>query len=151
MPSKRVEEILDRVRAFHRQLGEHYAHLAEDAQDERVKFLLEYMGRHEANFNQALSKYEQGAARSLLQTWVQFGGEEVSDKVFHAPPIRADMTIEEMIEAALTLDRGLVEMYRELAEETSIEEVRNLFNDLTEMEEAKARRYSKTLLDLERF
>jgi hypothetical protein len=44
--------------------------------------LLDYIGRHEVNFTRALSKYEQGAATKLLQTWVQFGGEEASDKIF---------------------------------------------------------------------
>ena len=51
MPSKQIRDILDHVRKFHCCLHDFYEACGEETEDERVKAFLDYMGRHEGNFN----------------------------------------------------------------------------------------------------
>ena len=147
MSSKRVRDILSRVREFHHRLAKLYQGLSKDQQDEKGRLLLQYMGRHEAEFERCLARYEREAVEGILDSWVRFADDDSLNLVLCEVPLRADMTPEELIECALKFDDALLALYRHLADSTTAPRVQELFATLAEMEENKEHRYARSLLE----
>ena len=147
MPSKQIRDIFDQVRSFHRKLAKLYEELSEMEQDERLKCLLKYMGRHEEAFENALSQHESSSAKSILDTWVQFADGESLERALAEADIHANMKVEEIIQHALAVDKTLIELYRDLAASTAAPRVQELFSSLAEMEENKDHQYARSLLE----
>lgn len=147
MASKRLRDVLDRVRWFTATLIERYEDLGESALDRRTRALVEYMARHEQQLNAGLKAYEDDTAERILDTWLQFVPDENLEAVFADLDLRPDLSVDEVVERAMTFDRALIELYRALAETTEVPEIRDLFTSLTAMEDGKDRQYSKALLE----
>jgi rubrerythrin len=148
MPSKQIRDILDYVRKFHCCLHDFYEACGEETEDERVKALLDYMGRHEGNFNKALARYEETAAQGVLDTWLQFAPDETLNQAFKKVELTPGMSPDEVIQVALDLDKTLLTLYEELAQSTSAPHVKELFMNLLQMEEGKDHQYARSLFDV---
>jgi rubrerythrin len=148
MSYKQVHEVLERVKLFYQQLSDYYEDLSDDLpEDDQVHRLLEYMGRHEKAFNRTLAKYERDAAEGVLNTWLQYAPDERTWRALQHAEIRPDMSLDEVMEQALDVDQDLRDMYRQLADESSVPRVQELFQSLLEMQESKDAQYARTLLD----
>ncbi len=101
MPSKQIRDILEHVREFHRSLHDFYEECSEETEDERVKALLDYIGRHEGNFNEALARYEETAARGVLDTWLQFAPDETLNQALKKVEFTPGVSPDEVIQVAL--------------------------------------------------
>lgn len=145
MPSTQVKDILEHIRAFHHRIGEYYADLSQNKSNERVELLLKYLARHEENFNESLGKYEKDAAQGVLETWLQFAADDTLDEALQPIDIPESMAADEIIRYAMTADKKMVELYRELAASTAAPRVRELFESLIVMEEGKDRQYAKSI------
>jgi len=149
MPSKQVKDILEHIRSFHHRLSELYEDLSEHGSDERLELLLKYLARHEENFNECLGRYEKDAAKGVLETWLQFAADDTLDEALKHVGLHEDMDVEEVIRCAMSLDRKVVELYRDLADATAAPRVRELFENLIEMEESKDHQYARSILEFE--
>lgn len=130
-----VRELLDHARLFHRHLSEFYEGLVSQEEAERVKMLLEHLGRHEKHLEESLAEYENEASRQVLDTWFQYTHDEATLKVPESLEIKPDMTIYNVIQIGLALDDRLIEVYKESAENADVPEVREVFKNLLAMEE----------------
>lgn len=148
MASRQVKDILDHIRACHHKMSEKLTGSGGHQSDERLGLLLKYMARHEQHFDDALADYEKDAAKGVLDTWLPFVNEETLDAALKNIEFRDDMTPDEIVGAILEFDKSLLELYRELASETSIPHVRELFLNLLEMEENKDHQYARSVLDI---
>lgn len=99
------------------------------------------MQRREAAMQQVLDHYEAdegGAgddAEGILDTWLQYvPADEVQSAVARAE-IDRDTSVESIVATALEVDRGLVEMHRQLAAQANSERVQELFESLVTLEE----------------
>jgi rubrerythrin len=149
MPSKRVKDILEHIRSFHHRIGDRYANLSEHESDERLVLLLKYLARHEENFNECLGRYEEDAAKGILETWLQFAGDDTLDEALQRVDLTEDMDVDDIIRCAMSLDKKLVELYRGLADATAAPRVRELFENLIEMEESKDHQYARSIREFE--
>lgn len=149
MAAKQVRDVLRSIEKYHHALAGLYEKLGEREEDERLRWLLGYMARHEDHFQGALRRYEESAAESVLDTWVQFADGDVLDEALRESRIHA-MSADEVIEAALKFDAALLDMYQQIAIETSAPHVQELFRSLLQMEENKEHLYARNLLSIER-
>ncbi len=134
MAFERVRDILNHAKDFHRRLGEFYAQCGAGADREKVRILLNYMSRHEANLAECLAMYEREAAARILDTWFKYPPEMPTCRCFECIRLEPDMGVDEIVEAALKVDACLLDLYRRTAEQSVSREVRDLFNELVERE-----------------
>lgn len=133
MPAETVRDVLDRARAFHRELGEFYHQLEDASEKARVKLVLEYLRHHETFMEECLTKFEDGASANVL-TWYKNTPDAATHKCFENLEVRPDMTAEDVMRVALRLDECLIRLYRGMAERAPSAEVRELFDDLLKLE-----------------
>ena len=146
MRFEQTRDVLEHARAFHAHIGELYHRLANEAERGAVKMLLEYMGRHERNLEEALARYQREASEQILDTWFQYTHDDEILRLCEDSDFRPDMTVTEIVAAGLKLDDCLIQLYREMAECADSEQVREVFTNLLEMEEHEKHTLSKNAL-----
>ena len=134
MASETVGDILERVRRFHRELGEFYQKVENLAERERAKLVLEFLQRHEIYLDESLAAYEKDASKGVLDTWFKSTPKMEIGECFDDAEIRPDMSVEDVLRIAMRFDNCVIELYKSLAEQSVSEDVRNLFSTLLEME-----------------
>lgn len=135
MRFEQTRDVLEHTRHFHGKLARFYENLAENEAQERMRLLLEYFGRHERRLTQSLRRFEEQTASEILDTWLDFTHDE---EVLCFPKdldIHPQMSVDEVIGIAMQLDQCLIRLYRELAQQTDVPEVREVFQALLQMEE----------------
>jgi len=134
-----IRNMLDRVRDFHGQLAEYYSRLSDQAAQQRVKMLLDYMSSHEKNLQKSMAAYEDDASRQMLDSWVACKRCETILAMCEQTPIAPEMSVDGVTRVAMDVDRCLMRFYREVAECVESETVRDVFKNLVDMEEAELR------------
>ena len=143
-----IREMLDRVRDFHEELGNYYHQLSESADRERVKLLLDHISQHKKRLHDGLAAYEKDAPEQVLNTWVD---SEYCDRVLAVCErtfASKETDVEGVVKAAIDLDNSLIDFYREVVEHTQSEGVRDVFQNLIEMEEGDLRHLALSALQL---
>lgn len=135
MPFKTVRDILDQARAFHRDLAERYRRAGEGAGREKLKVLLDFMGRHEQHMAHHLEGYEAEAAGRILGSWFKYSPAAPDLGAIEGVELRPDMTVEEVVAVSLKFDAALVAFYREAASESRSQEVKDFFAKVADMEQ----------------
>ena len=148
--AKQIRDVLKTIEKYHHTLANLYERVGEREEDERLRWLLGYMARHEDHFQGALRRYEESAAKGVLDSWVQFAEGEALEAALRNYRVDASMSADEVIEAALKFDAALLDLYPQLAEETAAPHVQELFTSLLQMEENKEHLYARNLLSIER-
>ena len=135
-----IRNMLDEVRGFHGQLAEYYGRLSDEADQQRVKMLLDYMSTHEKSLQRSLAAYEDDASRQMLDSWVACDRCEAILATCEQTPIAPEMSVDGVIRVAMDVDRCLLRFYREVAKCAESETVRDVFKNLVDMEEAELRK-----------
>ncbi len=148
MPSMQVKNILDNIRGYHRSLAKQLESLESHESDERIQLLLEYMARHEDNFEKTLAGYKLDTATGILNTWLKYVPDDaIADSLKHLK-FRDEMSADEILRVVLTFDQALIDLYSELAGETAIPRVQELFGKVLALEDRKDRQFSVSVLGL---
>ena len=143
-----IREMLDRVRDFHEELGNYYHQLSEAADRERIKLLLDHISKHKKRLHDGLAAYEKDAPQQVLNTWVD---SEYCDQVLalcETTFASRETDVDGVIEAAIEIDNSLIDFYREVAEHATSERVREVFQNLIELEESDLRHLALSALQL---
>jgi hypothetical protein len=150
MPSCQVRDVIDHVRSYHRHLAKQLESLGklENAAHPRMQLLLNYMGRYEKHFEKALGKYEAGAEKSVLDTWLKYVPDDSLDRALKHLDLHDGMDAGDILRVVLSFDKSLIELFQELAEETPLPDVNDLFTDLLRMEDSKDRQYAISVLEI---
>lgn len=145
---EQVKDVIEYSQEIHIKLADFYDQLSEKHQLSHIKMLLDYLQRHERNLADSLSQYEKDAAQQMMNTWLQYAPTtNVKDKIKYFP-IHSDMTLQEVIDIALDLDNALVELYRDVKEHVEIPELKELFQNLIDMEDHEKKRMVRDALML---
>ncbi len=136
MTFETTKDVLDHAREFHGQVSEYYRQLGEKNQKERVKMLLEYMSRHEKHLEESLARYEEDVSGRILNTWFQYPPPKDMLKTCVNLTLegKENLTVDEVIELALQIDGCLIQLYKQMVAESEFDEVKEVFNNLLEME-----------------
>jgi len=123
--------------------------MGQGTEQARVSLLLDYLSQHEKGLARNLDDYEKGAADDVLDHWIQFTPSEALDAFFDEHELKPEMPLDEVVRTVLQFDDYLIAFYRQVAEETVSEEVRNLFTRLAEQEESDKRKTARGATELE--
>jgi len=147
--AKSVRELLDQAKRFHHSLSELYGSVAEESLQARVKMLLAYMSRHERYLERCLADYEEETSKKLLDHWFQFPADAPLCESIVQHELKPGMPFEEVVRLVLKLDDGLVRFYRQVAEETVGEEVKELFTRLAAQMERDEHKIARAACELD--
>ena len=134
MRFEKVRDVLDHANNFHQQASEYYRQLADQVTSPRVKMMLDYLSDHEKTLRHGLQEYQENASANLLDTWLQFTHDESTlSALSDATQAGAGMTLDDVVDLAMKVDRCLIELYREMASSTDSKEVTELFLNFIEL------------------
>jgi len=141
-----VKNMLKQVRDFHGQLVQYYDRLSKEAEQQRVKMLLDHMSKHEKDLQEGLRAYEETATQNVMDTYIDC---EYCNEILatcRQTPIEPETSIEGVIRVAMDVDNCLLRFFREVAEQAETERVRDVFRSLVEMEESELRKLATNAL-----
>ena len=150
MAYKEVRDIINQARLFHSHVSKLYCDLEFEPEKVRVKMLLEFMCRHERHLEKCLEKYEDDVSKSILETWIQYVPYNASSKCIDDVQIKPDMSVGNIITLALQLDDCLLNLYKDIKENTISDAVREFFTNLLEMEKQEEIELIRNALELKK-
>ena len=143
-----VKDVLDHAQELHEGLAAYYRRLAGDARGERVRLLLDYLARHEANMAQALGRYGDETAAKIRDTWFRNAPDDaVLACIPPAGPV-AGMTLDEIVGVAIQLDDCITDLYLAAARNAELPEAREAFRNLVDAERQEKQRMVRQALGL---
>lgn len=131
---EQVKDVLNYSKTIHAGLRKLYASINEKPQQERVKMLLEYLYEQEHQLEQTISNFEAVSSQPVLDTWVQYGPSFNIQELIDGQKIHPDMLFDEVIDLAIKFDDALVAFYRQAENESDIPRIKEIFQNLAEME-----------------
>lgn len=146
MAFDQTKDVLEHAREFHQKLGVFYEDLKETASKERTRALLDYMSRHEQYLDDCLAQYEEQVSDNVLDTYFKYGSESTKMTAISEFEIKPDMDMEDVVAAAMHFDACLIDFYREMAQRSLSEKVREVFENLLVMEQHEQIELSKQML-----
>jgi len=134
--------VLDYAKDFHHQLSRYYKTLNDKTDQVRVKMLLDYLAIHEEKLEKNIEHIEENISAKVLGTWFKYTLCEDLRKELSSMIIRIDdMSVEEIIRMAIQLDDCLIRIYKKIAQNSDIPEIRDIFTNLSELEDHEKRRF----------
>jgi rubrerythrin len=148
MPFDQTKDVLKQARKFHHKLSEFYDDLKDTTEKERTRALLDYLSRHEQYLENCLVEFEQDVSKNVLDSYFQYGSDASKLSGISDFEIKTEMSVEDVVAAAMHFDACLIRFYREIAQKAHTERVREVFENLLVMEEHEQIELSKTTLEL---
>lgn len=149
MAYNQTRDILEQAMAFHQRLGGIYEELQKSIKSENVRVLLDYMSRHEKYLADCLALFEQDLPDNVLDTYFKYSAADSTSSCLADIEIGPDMSINEVIQAAMHFDSCLVQFYKEVVGQAVAPEIRDIFENLLEMEKHEKVELSKKALDID--
>jgi rubrerythrin len=148
MPYGQAKEIINSARTFHQRASTFYQQLNDKTEGARVKMLLDYLVRHEAHLDRALSDYTQEIKTKALDSWYQYAQEHCLLEPFDVSKYPVNITAEQVIEIGLNIDCCLIASYKGMAEAATSAEVREIFESLVMMEQQQKHKLARIALEI---
>ncbi|MCD6233906.1 MAG: hypothetical protein DRP86_07605 [Candidatus Neomarinimicrobiota bacterium] len=139
---KQAQDVLNYAKDFHHQLSRYYKTLNDKTDQVRVKMLLDYLTIHEEKLEKNIEHIEENISVKVLETWFKYTLCEDLRKELSSKIIKFDnMIVEEIIRMAIQLDDCLIRIYKKIAQNSDIPEIRDIFTNLSELEDHEKRRF----------
>ncbi|MFT6986887.1 MAG: hypothetical protein ACJAT7_002737 [Psychromonas sp.] len=132
-----IKNFLAYVEECHLALADLYLRLSQEATDEKVKLLLDFMKNKEQLSYLHLHEYAQQAPKSILETWL----DNVFDQSFpmkcRQMRLQPEIAIDDVVALAMDLDMQLIELMQTAAYSTPTIEAEIALENLSNQEEER--------------
>lgn len=134
-----VHELLLHSQQLHSRTGKFYSSLSNQANNERVKMLLNTLANHESGLSSSLQAYINKAPDKILNTYFQFDHENNVEELFVTHFEVAQVNTDDVEIMATAFDDYFCHLYSEMQQAVDCELVQDLFENLHEhmLEEKK--------------
>jgi hypothetical protein len=146
MRFKTIKDIIDFSRHLHAALSRQYAELEQLATSERAQLMLDYLNRHERHLAEALKDYEAGAAKGIMDTWLQYTPELDAHELLERVRDMDINNVEVVVATALATDEYLREIYEEVAQRADLDDLREVARSLQQIESNEQHRLARDAL-----
>lgn len=136
MKVETLQDLIDWTRMTHKRLSECLEHCSTKQEEQRAKWLLEYVAAHEKALARTVDRFEKEADASALHTWVyDYLGHTPVDphKVCSAP--YAKMSFDEITASIFDTHNQIIDLYRYLQGRADVPAARELVENLLSLEE----------------
>jgi len=106
--------------------------------------LLEYMSQHEKDMTVSLANYEKDASKKVLNTWFQYTIEEDYLEFISNLDIKPDLSVNDVTNLGITLDNYLEMLFLDLVEQADSLAVKEVFQNLYELEKQEKNALTRT-------
>lgn len=140
MTFERARHVLHHIREVHATAAVLYHRTKERTTSARLRMLLDYLATHEQRFEKGLERFERIIPPGAMHAFFQY-----SPDAEHPPSSLSELsqanniTQDDILEAALELDRWIENLYRQMAENAPTATLREAFRGLQEQQEAEQR------------
>ena len=148
MPFDQTKDVLNHARKFHRRLSKFYEDLKASVEKERTRALLDYLSRHETYLDESLAKFQDAVSDNVLDTYVNYKADTENVSAITEFEISDDMSVDDVVAAAMHFDALLIKFYRDMARKTNSVKVREMFENMLVMEQQEQIELSKQTLEL---
>lgn len=131
-----VGGLLDRAEEFEQRLENYYAAIRDESENNGVRLLTYYLSKHRRRLRSALADLDAGEVQRIRRIELKYADDLALDKEprpMQTPP--ADVTGEELLEAAVAHDTMLIALYRHVRKQPLIAEAQAFFDALVRVEE----------------
>ncbi len=147
MSFNQTRDLLDVARQFHLNLSGVYGKMLDRAASEETRNLIGTLIDHEQILEQRLGEYEEEVSVNILDTFFKYVIDE-HKKCFEEYTLPESMTSMEVIEATRHFDLCLSNFYKEMAQKSLSEHVREVLLNLMQMELHEQMTLSRRTLEL---
>jgi len=130
---KRVSDIVELIEKYHMGLSDYFLSLKENTGDERVRMMLDFLGKSEAFMAEYLEKYRKNIRNRIMSTWVKYVPWLPTDIYCECRQnlnLQPPLNIHNVLDAALHFDDCLISFYTTLVQEIQNERVAEIFANL---------------------
>jgi len=149
MAYHKVQDILELVESFHKQMRHALDQVSQEADSDGVEWLSKELRQHELHWQAALAGYEKQVAEGVLDTWLQYFPDEEVRHQIDSIEIKRDMNLDELTDLNSRFRQALIDLYESLSEASSAPRVHDLFQQLLEHEQAVVSQQSRKQQDSE--
>ncbi|WP_199609081.1 ferritin family protein [Flocculibacter collagenilyticus] len=129
---ERVSDVLEHHIQFHHRVHDLYKDMLTNAENEKVKMLIQTLRNHEQQHAQHIKDYIEQAPENTLETYFQYSHDEDEQDMFDNISTPATVTVDHVHDVATLCDNYLEQFYEEMMEAADIPEVKELFENLKE-------------------
>lgn len=148
MSFNQTREILDHARDFHRRLIRFYNNLKPQAQDEITLELIESLLEHEKQLEHRLADYEDSATNDTLDTFFKYMV-ATTDQMFEQYFTPEIVDTAYVIQATRHFDENLMRFYEGMAQRSMSTQVKEMLENLQQLEQREQLVLSKLMLSLQ--
>lgn len=139
---KQVRDVLEYGKHLHAELKALAGKIEDNAQNARLKLLLEYLKQHEEELAKSLARFEQETQKHILELWLPYPLEARITKRLETVAIHPNMSLEEIVKVVMECEDALIELYRESLNEVDDPHVQEVLSNLIQLEDAEKRRFA---------
>lgn len=148
MSFNQTREILDHARDFHRRLIRFYLSLRNSSADEITLKLIDELVEHEKQLEHRLADYEDGAASDTMDTFFKYMI-ATTDQTFENYVIPERIDVDYVIKATRYFDEYLTRFYDSMAQRAVSVHVKEMLENLRQLEQREQLALSKLMVTLQ--
>ena len=134
MRFEKMIDALDHVCLFHNSLSKYYQKMSNVSKSEKVKLLLDYMAENESILAKTISDYQEQAPTGILNTWFQYANDL---NILKQPVFDKDDLInepEDVVGLSIKYSNELIELYTEMSDYSDNTKLKEVFDNLADMQ-----------------
>ena len=148
MSFDQTRDILDHARGFHRRMIRFYNDLRPLTEEGVTLSLIDELIEHERQLELRLSDYEDSVSDNTLDTFFKYMV-AMTDQAFSSYPIPEEIDVDYIIQATRYFDEKLRKFYESMARKAMSIQVREMLENLQEMERREQLGLSKLMVSLQ--
>lgn len=142
MRFERARDVLKHAKTFHLQLNDFYKLIEEQENTPKAQLLLEYIISQEASLAKHLDHFEKETPAGVLDTWLQYVNDE---EILQIPKVNAShskQSVDDILKISMKMSDELIEVYRLVEAQVDESNVKEIFDNLANMQLQKQRQIS---------
>lgn len=144
-----TRDILDKIKLFHKMIGDLYEEISNETERPRVKMMMDYLVDHEKELGDSINEFEKSSSTDILNFNFKYTPDTSLDHFFEGIDFSPSMSLSDVLNIVLDFNDRLIVIYEQLAAEAESKDVTELFKSLAKMEERDRRVTVRNSLELE--
>lgn len=140
-----LEDIIEACRSQHQMLSEVLKTFTEESGNERAKLIFDYLSTHEQQVAHLLRRIAETAEPKALHTWVYEYLTQQSEFAPLAADTFAGKSADEIIASVFSFHQQASDLYRELKTQDDALSIRDVLDQLIELEQHEAMQMAQSL------
>ncbi|MCK5148988.1 hypothetical protein KAR48_19690 [bacterium] len=145
MRFEQAKDIIRHAVEMHKMIENHFTSLSARSEDTRLKMISDYLVKREVYLQAGLKEFEEFADKTFDDTWFKFSVCDAKFKKLHEYMETMEVGIEDIVDVTVQLYRCIADQFTTLAMEAEIDEVRDVFQNIADMEKGEIKKMVRNI------